>query len=306
MQKRIANQEHGLSPKQVFGTVAGAIQRLQDEGVMIEDWQYVIDNPEFRKDLAWFMRTKGSQETTQEDVARTILTNRFGKVMVFGPREWRHHFGVEFSKDDLDKFSHIPFPPKLLRDNSRDHFLCLMLDSMNGTPWTVQLAMEKAIDWEMPQIELVEPLIGKDEDAIYYDTPRLGWHFIRKGHILAKRDRSWKERQASISDEEEMPSLVEYLQMIFLYYILKKKPKEWYMLQRLGNYNTGMAVKLSHAKETFHVNGTGQCVPTVAINHNSGMSLIITVGAMKANHYFLDKIEPKDQHIYLATQFKET
>lgn len=303
MQKRIANQEHGLTPKQVFGTVAGAIQRLQDEGVMVEDWQIVINNPKFRKNLAWFMRTKGSQEVTKEDVARTILTNRSNEVMVFGPREWMHYYGVEFSKDDLNQFSHIPFPVKLLRDNSRDHFLCLMLDSVNGIPWTVQFAMEKAADWEMPRIELVEPLIG--EDAIRHDTPRFGWHFIRKGPILVNRYRTWKERKASISDGEEMLSLVEHLQMVFLYYQLKGKQKEKYALSKLYHSTEEMVVKLSRAKETFYILGAGQCIPTVAISHDSA-GLIITVGAMKADHYSLDKLDPTKLYIYLATQFKET
>jgi hypothetical protein len=216
MARTIANLT--VSPSKVSGRLATLHRVLEEEGLLWEDFQKPIDDPELRRRLVRFWKSGGFEPTTSQKLAKAIMP----AGCFFGPEEWLTHFSgkVKFTKSDLARISEIPWSEEELRNPiiSQPHFLFLGITRLDSKPLDLPAWHELYSGSEHPKFYLDWYLTH----GFAKGTCRFRW-YLMPGIVEGSNNLSYDCQVDLLPDEYEVPNAPERVTANILYYLLNKK-----------------------------------------------------------------------------------
>ncbi len=173
------------------GTIVGAVQRflvaLGDDANVVAN--RINSDPDFLQDLALFARNGGYQPSASQKRARRIMGSNF-----FGVEEAMRHFGVKPSKQQLASLTEIPFALEVLIANKDTHVLVAVF------PLSILDVRSK-----VSASNLFYNQDWYNRERFAKTKGELGWRLIRKKPVANSTNKTWREQQVLLSQDEETP-----------------------------------------------------------------------------------------------------
>lgn len=175
---------------QALGRAAKLHRVLREEGLRDEVVQMPINDPEMRRRLVRFWNSGGYEPTTRQELARAI------GILVFGIEEAIQHFGVKPTKTQLSALAEIPFTETVLRDVRNTHILVAVFPLSILEIWDVAAPTVRK--------DFIQKWINNQ--AFAKTKEEASWQLVRKTPAENSTLSSWKENQAFLGENEEVPN----------------------------------------------------------------------------------------------------
>jgi len=165
--------------------------KLETAGLNEELAQRVIDSKgnDLATKVVRLIQNGGFKPTTSQKRAREIMGKNF-----FGVEEAIRHFGVNPTRQQLAALSKIPFSEAVLEQSKDTHVLVAVF------PLSV-LEIRGKVD-----SKLFYDQSWYNKESFAKERGEVTWQLIRKTEVANSTSKNWREQQALLSKDDEVPS----------------------------------------------------------------------------------------------------
>lgn len=205
-----------------FGELGATLKAFQDNGVTKKELARLRAEPNYAKRVAEFMLQDGVVNLHHKSV-RAIMSKNF-----FGVDEWLFFYGVNFSKKQLREVAKFPWSEDILnapcpfhkgKSIKETHFAFLGLDTFKGKPLNI-------LKWQELHPATSWPKFDSYASESWYNKEKFSnesicsfrWYLMPLEIPPDFTDKTYQEQVAMLPVNYEVPSVVEEVTKIILYY----------------------------------------------------------------------------------------
>jgi len=162
----------------------------------LDDFQAFMGYPHLAAEMDKIVRKalEYAEKCTSQKAAKAIMGKNF-----FGIQEATKHFGVKWTKDQLQALVTVPFGADVLKASKDTHVL------VAGYPLSVLDVREKAEKGLFHSFKGTRYDNWYDHKGFAYTPIKVGWYLVRKTPVNGSTHKDWTDQRALLTAEETVP-----------------------------------------------------------------------------------------------------
>lgn len=185
------------------------LAKLETVGLGDAEAQMVIESKgnELAQRVVSFIRHGGSKPTASQKRSQEIMGSNY-----LGIEEAVQHLKIKPTKADLGALEEVPFSEVALEECKDTHML---VADFGLSIFNVQNRVDRSLfhDWDA----------WENNPSFPKKTGKVKWHLIRKDIVPNSTNKTWRDQQALLLNNEETPKARVIAYAIILYYLTTGK-----------------------------------------------------------------------------------